>query len=77
MFAGIGHPTSPAAVPTAPAAPVAPSAPAAPAAPGAAVHQMTAAATTTYEEYIKAGWTDDTLIQNALMLPPGGVPTSF
>lgn len=30
--------------------------------------QMTAAATTTYEAYIQAGWTDDTLRSNGLMV---------
>jgi hypothetical protein len=40
---------------------------------------MTAAAGigATYEAYIAAGWTDETLIANGMMLPPGGVPTSF
>jgi hypothetical protein len=29
---------------------------------------MTAAATTTYEAYIQAGWTDDTLRANGLLV---------
>ncbi len=39
--------------------------------------QMTPAATTTYEQYIAANWTDAQLIQAGFMLPPGGVPLSF
>ena len=31
----------------------------------------------TYEDHIKAGWTDELLIQNGLMLPPGGVAPAF
>lgn len=47
-----------------PAAPMPP----APPAPVAASPQMTAAAQTTYEAYKAAGWTDDQLRQNGLML---------
>lgn len=35
---------------------------------GSPTRQMTAAATTTYEAYIQAGWTDDTLRQHGLMI---------
>lgn len=43
---------------------------AAPPPPSAApAKQMTPAATTTYDEYIKGGWTDAQLIANGLMLP--------
>lgn len=59
------------AAPAAPAPAAPPPAPAAPApAPAAPVgRQMTAAATTTYEAYQTAGWTDDMLVQAGLMLP--------
>lgn len=74
-------PTPPApAAPTPPAAtapPPAPPQPAAPPAPAAPARQMTPAATATYEAYREAGWTDEALIQNGLMLPPGGVTPSF
>jgi hypothetical protein len=33
------------------------------------VRQLTAAATTTYETYIAAGWTDEMLIANGLLVP--------
>lgn len=38
-----------------------------PAPPAAPVKHMTALATTTYEEYIKAGWTDELLVQHGFM----------
>lgn len=67
-------PTFPGQVPAAPAAPVPP----APPAPAAPQHMMTPAANgVTYEAYKAAGWTDDALIQNGLMLPPGGAPLAF
>jgi hypothetical protein len=31
----------------------------------------------TREQYIAAGWTDEQLIQNGLMQPPGGIVPSF
>ncbi len=37
--------------------------------PAASVHQMTPAAKSSYEEYIKVGWTDALLVQNGLMAP--------
>lgn len=84
MFAGAGAPAyqAPAApayaAPVAPApvapAPVAP-APVAPAPAPAPARQMTAAAATTYEEYKKAGWSDELLIQHGLMLPPTVTPS--
>lgn len=88
MFGGVGG--APTAAPQAAApAPVAPQAPAPaapvpqppqpPAAPPAAPqYQMTAAANgVTREAYHAAGWTDELLITNGLMLPPGGVMPSF
>lgn len=74
------QPVPPAAAPgtPAPTGAVAPP-PAAPAPPPAApVHQMTPAANSaTYEQMIAAGWTDETLIQHGMMLPPGGAAPSF
>jgi len=59
-----------------PAAPV-PAAPV-PAAPVPAARQMTPAAQgATYESMIAAGWTDEMLITNGMMLPPGGVTPAF
>lgn len=82
MFASVGNaPTSPSVgAPTtgspAPAAP-APSAPTPPA-PAAPQYQMTAAANgMTRDQYIAAGWSDEQLIANGLMQPPGGVAPSF
>ncbi|SPL81340.1 Phage protein [Yersinia phage fEV-1] len=75
MFGDVaaGGAPSPAAAPMAPAAPAAPVAP-----PAAPVHQMTAAANgLTREQYHAAGWSDEQLIQNGLMLPPNGVAPSF
>lgn len=69
MFANVGS-----AAP-APAAPV-PPAPNAPAAP--AMYTMTAlAGGLTREQYHASGWTDTQLIEFGMMMPPGGVPTSF
>jgi len=46
--------------------------------PPAAAHQMTAAANgLTREQYHAAGWSDEQLIQNGMMLPPNGVAPSF
>lgn len=56
-----GFSNGPAAAPP-PAAAPAPSAP-----PPAPVKRMTAKATTTYEEYVKAGWTDDVMIQHGIL----------
>jgi len=78
MFAGVAGgpgpvggssaPASPAApAGPGPAAPAAPSAPAAPAAPAGPV--MTDKAEFTYEQYITAGWNDQQLITNGLMMP--------
>lgn len=62
----------PAAAP--PPAPVPP----APAAPPTAQFVMTPAANgVTRESYHEAGWTDEQLISNGLMLPPGGASPSF
>jgi hypothetical protein len=56
--------------PAAPAAPALPMPPAAPVAPAAPVRTMTAkAGGHAYDDLIKAGWTDATLIANGLMLP--------
>ena len=72
------QPAAPATPPPAPvAAPPQPPVPPAPVAPSPA-HQMTAAANgVTYEAYKANGWSDEQLIQNGLMLPPGGVTPSF
>lgn len=73
----------PAPIPGAPvAAPVPAPVPAPMAPPAAPVpqpqHVMTAAAQgATYEAMIAAGWTDETLIQNGMMQPPGGVAPAF
>jgi len=85
MFSNVagGVPNQAPAVPQQPAAQTAPppapnAAPVPPQAPAAPVHQMTAAANgATYEQMIAAGWTDESLIQNGMMLPPGGVQPSF
>lgn len=71
------QPVTPPPAAPAPAAPPQPPVP--PAAPApSAVHQMTAAANgVTYEAYKANGWSDEQLIQNGLMLPPGGVAPSF
>ena len=43
-----------------------------------AVHQMLpAAGGCTYEQMITAGWNDEQLIANQMMVPPGGVTPSF
>lgn len=62
---------SPVAASPVTASPAPPPAPAAPApAPATPVRQMTAAANgVTYEAHIAAGWTDDQLVANGLMLP--------
>lgn len=62
---------SPVAASPVTASPAPPPAPAAPAAPAPApVRQMTAAANgVTYDAHIAAGWTDDQLVANGLMLP--------
>ena len=58
--------------------PVAAAPPPVAAAPPPAVHQMTVSAQgATYEAMIANGWTDETLIANGHMLPPGGQPLSF
>lgn len=44
---------------------------------GLPVHQMTAKAECGYQDYRSAGWSDEQLISNGLMLPPGGVTPSF
>ena len=85
MFAGCGAGapvTAPApnmAPPAPPAAPIPPApnmAPPAPPAPPA--FTMTAKANgITRDAYLASGWTDEQLIQNGMMLPPGGVPLSF
>lgn len=60
-------------VPQMPAAPVPPVAP-----PVAPQHVMTAAAQgATYEAMIAGGWTDEALIANGMMAPPGGVVPAF
>lgn len=79
---GAPAPATPGAAPNAPqppAAPQPPQPPQPPAAPPAAPqYQMTAAAAgISREEYHKAGWSDDLLIQNGYMLPPNGVTPSF
>lgn len=78
---GSALPTPPAAPTPAPAAPPAAPAPAPAAPPPAppapppyggymqAPPQMTAAATATYDAYIGAGWTEEVLIREGLMLP--------
>jgi hypothetical protein len=72
MFGGPG------ASPVAPVAHVAPVAPVAHVAPVAPVHQMTEkAGGATYESHIAGGWTDEMLIAQGMMLPPGGVSTVF
>ena len=63
---------APAPIPANPAVlqaplPAAP-APLPPAPPAAPVKQMTAAATSSYEQYIAAGWTDAQLVQHGLMV---------
>jgi hypothetical protein len=79
MFAGIGNPGPANTLPpqvAAPPAPMAPPAPPAPVAPVAAQRQMTAAANgTTYEAYVAAGWSDDLLIQNGMMVGPTATPS--
>lgn len=71
MFANIDQTNS---SPTPPAAVVPPPPPA----PPTAQKQLTEKAQgQTYESLIAAGWTDATLIENGLMLPPGGVMPSF
>jgi len=91
MFAGIGGgaavPTPGAGVPTAgtpapipgmPAAATAPPVPGMPAAPAAPEFQMTEKAQGfTREQYHAQGWTDAQLIEQGMMLPPGGVPVKF
>jgi hypothetical protein len=74
MFANVdGASAAPPSVPAAPTPPVPPSAP-----PAAPQYQMTAAANgATRDAMIAAGWTDELLISNGMMLPPGGVVTSF
>ena len=66
---------SPAPAAPAPAPAPAPAAPAPAPAPAPAGRQMTAAATATYEAYKAAGWSDEALIQNGLMLPPAATPS--
>jgi hypothetical protein len=75
MFTGIGE-GSPSAPPAAPNAPT-PSAP--PAAPAPTPqYVMTPKAQGTREWYLSTpGWTDELLISEGLMLPPGGVQPSF
>lgn len=69
-------PSAPAAVTPPPAAPTPPVPPSAP--PAAPQYQMTAAANgATREQMIAVGWTDELLISNGMMLPPGGVQPSF
>ena len=46
-------------------------------APPPAIHTMTPDATGSYEQMVAAGWTDETLIQHGMMVPPGGVIPSF
>lgn len=72
-------PSATSAAPQAPAAPTPPGAPVPPSAPPAAPQfQMTPAANgTTREAYHAAGWSDEQLIANDLMLPPNGVQPSF
>lgn len=70
---GPGAAPAPGAGAPPPPGPGAVSAPPAP----ATAKQMTVQATTTYEEYIKAGWTDAALVQHGLMVPPNGVTPSF
>lgn len=87
MFANVGNATAAPAAPQAPstvaappAPPVAPPAPPAPPAapPAPPQYQMTAAANgATREQMHAAGWTDETLIANGMMLPPNGVTPSF
>jgi len=80
-----GAPSFNTAPPAAPGAqtfapPVAPAPPAAPAAPPAAPAgpQMTAkAGGATYESFKKSGWTDEAMIQQGYMLPPGGQQFAF
>lgn len=71
-------PAAPAAPMAAPAVAPAYAPPAPPAAPAAPVRQMTAAANgVTYEAYKAAGWSDEALVSNGLMLPPAGIAPSF
>ncbi len=68
FLAAGGHAAPP--VPGAPVPPPAGPAPAAPAAPAApmAGPRMTATATTTYAEYVKAGWSDQQLVDSGFMI---------
>lgn len=73
---------APAAVPTAGAPAPIPGAPTPAAPPAAPAPQpqfvMTAAANgLTREQYHASGWTDEQLVQNGLMQPPGGVAPAF
>lgn len=91
MFAGVTGgvpapqaPAAPAAAaapqaPAAPAAPTPPAPPAPPAAPPAAPqYQMTqAAGGYTRDQLLAQGWTDATLVEHGMMLPPNGVTPSF
>jgi hypothetical protein len=71
--AAAAAPAPPVAAPPAPAAAPPPPQVAVPAGP-----VMLPAATTSYEEYRKAGWSDEALIQNGLMAAPAapGVPSN-
>ena len=76
MFANVGDAPAAPAAPVTPAAPTPPVPPTTP--PAAPQYQMTAAANgATREQMIAAGWTDELLISNGMMSPPGGVAPSF